>query len=111
MISSERCTAFLPIVTTTQRQRRIPTLWTAASRGTRGFGAGFAGPLLREGGDVRLKRDGIKTIRIECLAHPFLDFGMVFVIGVGQRIEHVGITPWTADILRRAASGWCNQAG
>jgi hypothetical protein len=35
---------------------------------------------------------------------------MAFVLGVRQRLEHLGIAPWTADIFGRATSGRLKQA-
>jgi hypothetical protein len=58
-----------------------------------------------------LERDGIKDVRIECLAQPFMDFGMALVLGIGKRDEHIGIAPWAADIFRRTAPGRLDQAG
>jgi hypothetical protein len=47
---------------------------------------------------------------IEVAADPFQPLGMFLVARIGDGIEEVAVSPWTADILWRAASGCFNEA-
>ena len=70
----------------------------------------LSGPSFCEESDLTDEPIGIHLFGIQVFRQPLLDFGMTFMAGVADCFDEFGITPGAADIFRRAASAYLNQA-